>query len=543
MKRSMPILGLLLLLPACLAAAPHERHPALPGHPINVGLASGVGPWVGGHLVAFGAGEQASARDLNGDGDLDDKILFLYDAKTRRLTNIGLGFPGGPVPVVGEEFVAFRVYEEEYGEDVDGDGHLYSKIVQVFDARTGTTANLRQITGYPLLTVGRTLAFRADRSPHTMVYDVDTGVLRDLGLPGSWPAIVGDRVVFTAYESWAGEDLNGDGDQDDGILQVYDPATGVLENTGVTMGVVASDGDWAASWRSEAEDGVDRNGDGDAQDQVAFLYNVVDGRTLFAGLAVNPNYQFPHGPIKFRGGRLWVAVSEARQGHRDLNGDGDAEDDVLFGYDLDTETAVDTGAAVPFGYDARGDLAAFHGEIDGLSNLFVYDLARRRLRTLGFSAGVYVVGNDYVCFQRSELLLGGDLNGDGDLGDQVVHVYDRAHDRVINLGLAEFGWFLEGDWIDIRVHEFAQGADLDGDGILESVVNVLYDVPSRRFLNTAMPGVGLRALSSEIFAFEADEKRLGRDLDGDGDAYDSVLQVVKLKPASRGPQRPGRGYH
>jgi hypothetical protein len=179
--------------------------------------------------------------------------------------------------------------------------------------------------------------------------------------------------VFRAFESGTA-DLNGDGDVSDAVLQVYHPATGTLTNVGWSaepaVDVFAGLVSFAVS--ESAQGGVDRNGDGDLADHVVALYDVATGWKKSTGLAAH------HSRVVAR--RLAaIAVPESDQGATDLDGDGDANDLVLH---------------------------------------FAESLGGRK-RKEGHSI-VAVTGRErWLTFLVPEEDV--DLNGDGDLLDQVMH--------------------------------------------------------------------------------------------------------------------------
>ena len=134
----------------------------------------------------------------------------------------------------------------------------------------------------------------------------------------------GDRVAFPVREAAQdGLDRNGDGDASDFVLAVYDAAA----NTAANVGLVASvgfqlDGDLVAFPVSEpAQGSLDRNDDRDAIDDVLAVYNTTTNTTANVGLDA--------GTFKLDGDRVAFTVWEPAQGHRDRNGDGDAGDFVL----------------------------------------------------------------------------------------------------------------------------------------------------------------------------------------------------------------------
>ena len=79
---------------------------------------------------------------------------------------------------------------------------------------------------------------------------------------------------------------------------------------------------------------------------------------------------------------------------------------------------------------------------------------------------------------------GRDLNGDGDVLDGVLHVYDERADRRFSTGLALYGSYArDGSLSAFRVLESVQGEDLNGDGDLADEFAYVLDLsraPARR---------------------------------------------------------------
>ena len=158
----------------------------------------------------------------------------------------------------------------------------------------------------------------------------------------------------------------------------------------------------------------------------------------------------------------------------------------------------------------------------------------------------------------SETAFGGDLNGDGDTLDSVVHVSRAADGVTVNLGLAAsrtcqgiffcgpFQPVVGGTTVALVVGEGAQGeTDLNGDGDTFDDVLFVYEAARNRLSETglaAVLGIG-RDLSlfrfvvppvvlEDTVVFLVQEAAQGlTDLNGDGDTFDAVLFV--LKPPSQ----------
>jgi hypothetical protein len=91
----------------------------------------------------------------------------------------------------------------------------------------------------------------------------------------------------------------------------------------------------------------DLNGDGDAEDFLLHIADLSTLTTLSTGLSGPFAYRALQSPVfPASEGRVVVPMSEARQGNRDLNGDGDTQDIVLQSLDTRTGRARNTGVAV-----------------------------------------------------------------------------------------------------------------------------------------------------------------------------------------------------
>jgi hypothetical protein len=182
----------------------------------NLGLA---GLAAASHLGSGGAGRFAltvveadqGGHDLNGDGDAADKVVHIWDPVTgTENLELAAGRYGLDLEAVGSRRLAFLVTEEEQGDrDRNGDGDATDLVVHVWEAGTGTRNLGLASVGYLVVLDSGVLAFR---------------VLED---------------------GQGGTDLNGDGDDDDAAMYVWDPATGA-RNLGISaMGYSAAT---ATSW-------------------------------------------------------------------------------------------------------------------------------------------------------------------------------------------------------------------------------------------------------------------------------------------------------
>ena len=229
-----------------------------------------------------------------------------------------------------------------------------------------------------------------------------------------------------------------DADAGDTVLQVYDTASETYRaGARIPADVVRVAAGRAAVLSSEADDGAqDLNGDLDATDTVARLVDGATGAVTETGLAADA--------IALSDQVLCVAVNETAQGLSDLNGDGDLDDAVLFARELATNQQINTGFAVnPVNLAAAGTHCVFTTIEDSVTPSV-------------------------------------DLNGDGDIADDVLGVYDVATAIGTSLPYATADLVAQGDLVAFRVCEGFQGLeDLNFDGDIgapgfECIMHVLH---------------------------------------------------------------------
>jgi hypothetical protein len=167
-----------------------------------------VEPVVARTVAAFLVDEAAQGSlDLNGDGDAQDAVLYVYDGQSRQLITTGLAVSNGvgrdvssftfPIaPVVTEKLVVFLVSEAESGGvDLNGDTDTVDAVFHLVDLKTAAMVNLAKAAATIPGPFG-------SRNP----------------VP---PSVNGQQVTLTVGESdQGGVDLNGDGDADDHVTFV-----------------------------------------------------------------------------------------------------------------------------------------------------------------------------------------------------------------------------------------------------------------------------------------------------------------------------------
>jgi Tol biopolymer transport system component len=156
--------------------------------------------------VALGAlvSEAAEGKDLDGDGDRVDDVLAIYDRA--RATWIDVGEAADALDV-SDELVAIRTPENGARRDLNGDRDLADDVVQIFDVRSRR------------MVLGRGAGARSPAA-------------RDFVLGGDPGRHI---VAIRASELDEGSDLNGDRDQRDEVLFVFDQDSGTLVNVRETV--------------------------------------------------------------------------------------------------------------------------------------------------------------------------------------------------------------------------------------------------------------------------------------------------------------------
>jgi hypothetical protein len=95
------------------------------------------------------------------------------------------------------------------------------------------------------------------------------------------------------------------------------------------------------------------------------------------------------------------------------------------------------------------------------------------------------------------------------------------------------GMVVAGEVVFLRADEAAQGRDIDEDGDLDDQILVRYSLESGARLLYVGPLNDLEApavtVAGDRAVFRVDERQLGRDQNGDGDAQDLVLRVVPVR--------------
>jgi hypothetical protein len=249
--------------------------------------------------------------------------------------------------------------------------------------------------------------------------------------PQPAPSTDGERYLVRAFEGASARDANADGDLEDWVVHVFEPASGLLFDTGLAVqGAAALLGPWVAVSVSETmQGGRDLDRDGAVDGNVVHVFGLEEG--VLVDLGLDTFSLLASGP------RLFMAPSEDLAA-TDWNQDGDQSDRVLFDWNaLDGRTSA-AGSVV-------GTLVA--------------------------------VAGDHALVTARESERGGDQNDDGDADDLVLELHDARSGavRALHLAAGASARLAPDLSLAVLVDELAQGRDLNADGDLAD--QVLFFLP------------------------------------------------------------------
>jgi hypothetical protein len=505
--------------------------------------------------VAFLVGEAGQAAgDFNGDGDSFDLVWFVYDPARPFATgtnplNTGIAAPaiGGGAGTAG----GFVLLESEAAGRVDrtGDGDQVDVVPRAFDGALFSVSALAapaHAPGAPLVARNGRVLYAASEPAQGGLLNGDGDQLDfalfaidfKIGLPtlrrvggGAARATAnhpyaltdGAAVYFIDETQENGLDLNNDADANDGVIAVFDLATGAGETlpssplipsfavAGATAVGIGAGSGRAIVAVSEAGQKRDLNND---FDQVDLILAWVDTNTP-ATLHVLPTIALAALTPAIDGTRGLVAVSEGASGFQgtDLNLDGDKADTVLFLVDTNTSPGTATSFA----------LATSSYALSGVDALVGVDEAAQG---------------------------GGDLNGNGLAADIVQFYVDLGDPAPAPRGLgivATSRTFFRLTPDEVRVAavlpEGQSGTygDLNGDGdtndsglellaLDPSLTPPPFVSPTPFFAGECSAGVAQPLRTGDgTFVFPTPEAMVGEDLNGDLDLADTVLCVTKIQ--------------
>lgn len=415
-------------------------------------LPSGAYPNLGfsAHAALSADGRFVAWTTLNGGAVPGDdngvRDAFVYDRQTLTTERVNVA-PGGLQAIGGDTVmpllsgdgtvVAFKSAAtnlvpgdgnarfDAFARTIDGDdpaldlfpdGALDDTLLEVFDAAAQTATTLCP-ADVVAVAAGRAAFLRPESPLGTATCaggslngdgDTDDRVAQlwesgapvaNLGLAATTVALSASHLAALADEAGQnGAVLNGDGDAVDAVVHVRAIGAGAWTNVGEAADTLSVCGTVVPFITPEAAQGADRNDDGDQADRVLQVWR--DGTRTSTRRAAE----------ELVCGESLIAFRSPESG-TDRNGDGDGTDDVLAVYDMTTGVVHETGQAV---------VPCALAECD----------PREPYRVLPRS----------VKFLTLEAEQGGlDLNGDGDALDLVIQTFDVDTGRTTVIGTVRDG--------------------------------------------------------------------------------------------------------
>jgi subtilisin-like proprotein convertase family protein/Tol biopolymer transport system component len=477
--------------------------------------------------------DDVGAVDLTGDGDLNDTVLQVLDTASHQLTDLG------PADIVA----------------VSGRSAAFLRPESAVNPITRTSSDAPVDVPQPILgppadpTVSSVIVQASGRITDVDVVGLDIAhdyvgdlVIR-LRSPQGTEVTLSSRRGFdgkgylaTTFDDEAPRPIGGGvapfsgAFMPDERLSSFNGENPIGEWTLTVDDLVPVDGGVLSSWglEIEVEHAEDLNGDLDSDDRVVQLYS---------GGATAENLGRAATELSISDDWIGALVSEPMQGQTDLNGDADANDDVLAIYDRVAGVWIDTGQPADT-VKVAGSLVAF------------------------------------IRPERDQGPTGEDLTGDGDTGDRVLGLFDAASRKLIPVtddagymqAAEEFvmgpplclggsrdgqecaasGDCPENGWcgpalVAFRTSESAQGRNLIGSPEHDVDVLQVYDVRARRLLNTGEAVIPCRfeacnarfpyQVRSGTVTFLTLETDQDDDLNNDGDRSDLILQTFNARLA------------
>lgn len=425
---------------------------------VNLGVASEFGYLHGSAgAVATMVSEAAQNADLDGDGDKADRVLHVWTAGGG-LVNLGVdsewpsvvaGTDGRfllNVNPVGPTSDRYAVYHASTNALATSGFELIPGFDETDASSGGNFALAATEFGYDS---GGSIDLNGDGDKTDTVLHIwdgtaspaNVGVAIDWGFV--WDLDDGGFLVGVDEADQGGTDRNGDGDTADVVAHVWTPLGGLVNLEVDMRGFAPSErrlagGGFAAFGVAESYQGnTDLNGDGDTADRVIHLWSAGTG-LLNTALAAQFDPAAGDGGVGFY-------VSESQQSGTDLNADGDGSDHVAHAWSpgqgvvnlalAGTAAPSPAGTFIGFsvfepangGTDLNGNGSAFDTLVYGWNpDSGSLDLA--------VSFGVVSVDypqhgrSQYATLSRMAVFVPesggsvGDLNGDGDTFDDVLHV-------------------------------------------------------------------------------------------------------------------------
>lgn len=415
----------------------------------------------------------------------------------------------------------------------------------------------------------------------------------------------GDHIFYKVFESFSNQNLNGDGDMKDLVLHYRNIQTGEVVNTRIAGDFLYQQilsNRWLILIAQEADQSEDLNGDSDMADRVLQVHDLQTQTTTNSNLAVSTvlhnregtqlllriseEHQFEDldGNREIENGKQTLHIYSLETGeiknfgidalffleteteylfsifesekNEDYNQDGDRADPIF--HFLDKETlelrntqfsyavtgafrwtpkVLEQGEWLYFLIPERTQGVDFNSDGDqGDLGVRAYNVhSKEILEVAASSFNTTKFNNHIVAYVEKESIQQRDLNEDGDTHDQVTHIQNLLTGEIKNLKVAGFPAAFHNDFVIIRVSEGAQNEDLDEDGSIFGEVYFRYNLATDELTNLHLfggPSDNVIVTEDSCLFLNQNEFSLKRDLNGDGDEADR--SIIRVAPYSGG---------
>lgn len=343
-----------------------------------------------------GFDESDGSADFFANGVVGDTVLEVFDSNS---SLVQLLCPAAQVVVAAGKSAFLRPEEANGnascpGGPLNGDGDESDLVVHRW-LGSGSAENLAMAATAVAMspTLIAALVSEAGQSAGVLngdgladdtvvhVHPVSGGAWTNVGQAGDAVQVCGDLAVFLTPEAAQGAVLNGDGDQLDRVLQIYNPLDGALINVGQAAEEFVCSSNLIAFRTRESAQGVNLNGgagDTDTDDYVAQVYDIGRAECIAAGAPANC---LSNSGDAIRTCQL--AACDPRIPYR-----ADVDTVKFIAWECDDGGTV-TDGCVGGGTDHSGDIPPFAGDLV----IRVYNVRTNATQTIGRLTGGYPAAN------------------------------------------------------------------------------------------------------------------------------------------------------
>lgn len=545
----------------------------------NLGVSGSPGFAANANFVAWGVSEaDENATDFNGDGDMNDRVLAVFNpnmpvSPTNPLVTGITMSTATPIQGDGDVF-AFSTSEVEAQLVLNADGIADDFVMRTFNTATMTVFNTglaHDPDNLAFILVNGILAFEVSEDAESNPND-----MTPMGIDHNGDSDTDDFVLFLADPvAMTVTPVGG------AFARAIIPASFTIVGTPANPVIVYAI-DESKTTDPVASSGTNLNGsglflDGDEEDAVCAIFDVNSGTEFLpgGGIAVQA--------ARFSGSatRLVISVPEEDNGFTDINNDGDAEDVIPFWIDLADPAVghsvgiaqdIDETSPLPFMCDehfvflADEDMQGpngtnyntmwFDADVDDLVPHFVDTSVSPVIPFNTTLAGDQVICDpqygEFVIVVADENANGFDFTDDQATDDEAIFYFPVSSNAIgpsptyVRVGNGNIS--LQTCPSSIRFIAFSEemegdpeSGDMNFDGDFDDYVlfSAQFDKASLSVVGATVLGTVDPDTAMDSFPFIADnlaaafptlESSLGHGarLNGDGDTFDSVLQLVRF---------------